>query len=178
MRALFVIFSALLWVFTTGGAADAQTAVKYLDWPGKAQAKPTAPVVTPQAAPTPMAEPVMAAVTPPPQAFAFQAFASQAFTPKSIYDAPPPLPVTAAGAATPAAAIVAAAAPAQAAASARPRLYSLHRDYGEQPDRAVIPAPVYLDHLPVDVADKAEKTSKQAKDDADASGDDGDGGAA
>ena len=168
MRALFVIFSALLWVFTTSGAADAQTAVKYLDWPGKAQAKPIAPVVTPQAAPAPMAEPVMAAVVPQPQTFA-----SQAFAPKSIYDAPPPLPATAASAATPAVAVVA------AAAAEQPRRYSLHRDYGEQPDRAVIPAPVYLDHLPVDVTDKVAKASKQAKDDADASGDDdSDGGAA
>jgi hypothetical protein len=106
----------------------------------------------------------MSAVTPPPQAFAPQAFA-----PRSIYDAPPPLPVTAASAATPAVAVIAA-----ASVTEQPRRYSLHRDYGEQPDRAVIPAPVYLDHLPVNVADKVDKASKQAKKDAGASGDDGD----
>jgi hypothetical protein len=171
MRALFVIFSALLWVFSTSGAADAQTGVKYLDWPGKAHpnaiapaaAVPTASAQAPQiAAPAPVAQPAMAVAAPP-----------QTFTPKSIYDAPPPLAAPATVAATPAVALVA------STTSERPRLYSLHRDYGEQPDRAVMPAPVYLDHLPVDVADKASKTGKEAKDDADASGDDdSDGGAA
>lgn len=39
-----------------------------------------------------------------------------------------------------------------ALAADRPRLYSLHRDYGEQPDRTPLPEPVYLDHLPVDLA--------------------------
>ena len=172
MRALFVIFSALLWVFSTSGAADAQTPVKYLDWPGKAQPKPAASMAPAEAAP--VAEPVAAAepvvaVSVPPQTFA----------PKSIYDAPPPAAATAA---TPAVAMVASAEPATGAASARSRRYSLLRDYGEQPDPVALPAPVYLDHLPVDTAHKAEKASKQAKDDAakesDSSDDDSDGGPA
>jgi hypothetical protein len=163
MRALFVIFSALMWVFTTSGAADAQTPVKYLDWPGKAHPQ-AAPVATPQAAPMVAPEPVaapapVAVVTPP----------AQTFAPKSIYDAPPP--VAAANAATPAVAVVASAEP----APDRARRYSLHRDYSETPDRVTIPAPVYLDHLPVEDADKADKAGKQAKHDADKSGDDGDG---
>ncbi|HWE46999.1 MAG TPA: hypothetical protein VG407_13320 [Caulobacteraceae bacterium] len=182
MRALFVIFSALLWVFTNAGAADAQAQVKYLDWPGKPRpnaaipmpATQPAPVEAPQTvAPSPSVgpAPVMAAATPP----------AQTFAPTSIYDAPPP--VAAADAAQPAAAVAPVASASVASASTdRPRLYSLHRDYGEQPDRAVIPAPVYLDHLPVDLSDKSDKTSKQAKDDADkpdaADSDDNSGGAA
>jgi hypothetical protein len=186
MRALFVIFSALLWVFTTSGAADAQTPVKYLDWPGKSHPQPGTPVMAPQAAPEPAAqgvapEPVVAVAAPPqtfaPQTSAPQTFTPQTFAPTSIYDAPPPVPVAAASAATPAVAVVASAAP---ATQDRARRYSLARDYGEQPDRIAIPAPVYLDHLPVGDADKANKASKQAKDDAershhdDADGDDGD----
>ncbi|HEY3814977.1 MAG TPA: hypothetical protein VGL66_17295 [Caulobacteraceae bacterium] len=181
MRALFVIFSALLWVFTTSGAADAQTPVKYLDWPGKSHPQPATPVMAPQAAPEPAAqgvapEPVVA-VAAPPQTFAPQTFTPQTFTPTSIYDAPPPVPVAAASAATPAVAVVASAAP---AIQDRARRYSLARDYGEQPDHIAIPAPVYLDHLPVGDVDKANKASKQAKDDAershhdDADDDDGD----
>lgn len=80
------------------------------------------------------------------------------FAPATIYDAPSApraAPVAPVGGAVIQAALPTApvARPAtEAQASDRPRLYSLHREYGEQPDRTQIPAPVYLDALPVDLA--------------------------
>jgi hypothetical protein len=58
-------------------------------------------------------------------------------------------PETAAAPIVPAAVPPAPVALAASPAALRPRIYSLHREYGETPDRPELPAPLYLDGLPV-----------------------------
>jgi hypothetical protein len=156
-------------------APGARAGLRYLDWPGKPQTTsteaglrgarqpgeadaPAIPGVIPhaRAVQTRAAAPLMgAAGAPAPMSMAaIPASApvpATSFSPASIYDAPPPVaraaPVAPIQAARPAPAPAAEAQP-----SERPRLYSLHREYGEQPDRTPLPAPVYLDTLPVDLA--------------------------
>ncbi|MBS0298225.1 MAG: hypothetical protein JSR45_18145 [Proteobacteria bacterium] len=182
MRAVCLIaLSALLAAPALAQQAPGrQVGLRYLDWPGKPQAassqaglrqpgeadapairgvipharavqtRPAAPLMTAADAPAPMIMAAIPASAPVP---------ASTFAPASIYDAPPPV-ARAAPVSPVAASPIQAALPAapvagpvtEASTSDRPRLYSLHREYGEQPDRTQIPAPVYLDALPVDLA--------------------------
>ena len=126
--------------------ASAPEGANRYSFTSQATARPYGPsgVYDPPAPPpTPIAS--MALVPAPP--------AEPAPAPETAYDAPP-----AAGAPLASPMMTAQLAPAPAApipttmATDRPRLYSLHREYGEQPDRTEIPAPVYLDALPIDLA--------------------------
>ena len=160
-------------------SAPTQVAQRYLDWPTKAQhpaysvqgqaaraqgaqdgVQPAEqiPGVQPHArwiqtrAPAPLMAPAPAQ----------PAMTQPVFAPATIYDAPPAPPVAAApvvraAMAAPVAPVAVEPLPAARVADAtsptdRPKLYSLHREYGEQPDHPAIPEPVFLDHLPVDLA--------------------------
>jgi hypothetical protein len=107
------------------GPGDAGRAgLRYLSWPGKAAAPARA-----SSRPAPLRRPLQAQ--------------TQIQTPTQAAPTPP------------APAAVAAPPPVRVAAAdpARPRVYSLHREYGETPDRPQIPAPFFLDSAPIDLAE-------------------------
>ena len=153
-------------------APGARAGLRYLDWPGKPQATSAEaglrgarqpgeadataiPGVIPhaRAVQTRPAAPLMSAADAPASVAAIPApapVAATSFSPANIYDAPPPVARAAPVAPIPAA--LPAAPPPHAQPRERPRLYSLHRAHGEQPDRTPLPAPVYLDALPADLA--------------------------
>jgi hypothetical protein len=209
MRAVFVIATLAPIVLLGASPALAQSAPRYLDWPAKAQhptysvqgqaaraqgapdaaqtVEPPIPGVQPHARwiQTRMPAPLMA---PAAQAAVTQPVMTQpAFAPTTIYEAPPAqaAPAVRAVMAAPVAPVAVEPLPAVRTADAtsptdRPKLYSLHREYGEQPDHPVIPEPVFLDHLPVDLAapppeELKGKALKEARDAAIDSGRDPDG---
>ncbi len=189
------VLAALAWSLAVAGAqaepsAAERAGLRYLDWPGKPAPAPRhaanrphmrAPYAAPAAAPRPMMQP------------APQTVAVQAFAPQSIFDAPPPAPgvpssaqiaeaiaapplppVSAPEAAEPAAAVVPAQRPGpvmNASADDRPRHYSLHRDYGEQPDHTDMPPQVMLDHIDLAQPPEHEPTAKEQRDAKDADAD-------
>jgi hypothetical protein len=112
--------------------------------PPLAPAQPAAPAAPPRApeAPVEAPEPAAAVIAP-------GAKIEAAPLPR-VAAAPAPAPVPAPPAANPVARVIGAAAP---PVSESPRRYSLHREFGQTPDRPALPAPVYLDNLPVDLAE-------------------------
>ena len=171
---LAVALAALAYPALAQETPGARAGLRYLDWPGKAPqpAPSTAPRQGQKTVLRPLQRPIESATASPGR----YSPASTTYGPAGVYDppAPPPTPMIS-RAVTEAAAQVApvAAAPAQVAAireaapapkadavpaarttSAldRPRVYSLHRPYGEQPDHTELPAPVFLDGPPVDLA--------------------------
>jgi hypothetical protein len=160
--------SALAPVAQAQQSDAARAGLRHLEWPGKVERAPAPSRLRPPARYQPAYRPVVARAEPQPapQAEPMAAPPASRFAPGSIYDPPPPAPAAYTQAPLPAPqpmaeplappAAPAAAAPVQVAVAAgadsRARLYSLHRDYGEQPDRTPMPAPMFLDNVPIDLA--------------------------